>query len=151
MLNRCVKVLSQNTQGAAWLKVYEGLPQGLPSFCMLSVLYLDECFREIKKPWDQSYPFVDDNTLLVIPQVWGNRKAFIARVAGINQKIKAMYSLYDAELSEAKSFMIPIHFWPKELCLGGNKFVDSRPILGIVARRKGKLSANHAQLLQKLR
>jgi len=32
---------------------------------MLFVLYLDECLREIKKLCDQSYPFVDDNTVFV--------------------------------------------------------------------------------------
>jgi hypothetical protein len=52
-------------------------------------------------------------------------------VAGINQKIKAIYSLYDAELSEPKSFMIAQHFRRKEICLGGIKFVNSHRILGI--------------------
>jgi hypothetical protein len=94
---------------------------------------------------------VDDNTLLVIQKVYENRLAFIARVAGINQNIKAICSLYDAELSEAKSFMIPLHFRPKQLCLGGIKFVKSHRILGIVLGRNGNLPANHAQLLHKLR
>ena len=80
---------------------------------------LDECLRKISKLCDHSYPFVDDNTLLVIQKVYENRQAFIARVAGTNQKIKAIYSLYDAELSERNSVMIPMHFRPKQLCLGG--------------------------------
>ena len=84
---------------------------------MLHVLYLDECLRKINKLCDHSYPFVDDNTLLVIQKVYENRKAFIARLAKINQKIKAIYSLYDAEVSEPKSFIIAIHFRPKQVCL----------------------------------
>jgi hypothetical protein len=51
---------------------------------------------------------LDDNTLLVIQKVLENQKAFIAMVAAINQKIRAMYSFYNAELSEPKSIMIPI-------------------------------------------
>jgi hypothetical protein len=66
---------------------------------MLFVLYLDECLRKINKLCDQIYAFVDDNTLLVIQKVFENREAFIARVAGIKEMIKAIYSLYDAELS----------------------------------------------------
>jgi len=112
---RHLKVVSQKNQGSAWLHVYEGLPQGLPSSCMLFALYLDECVRKINQLCDHSYPFVDDNTLLVIQKVYENRKAFIARLAKINQKIKAIYSLYDAEVSEPKSLMIPIHFRPKQL------------------------------------
>ena len=64
--------------------LYEGLPQGLPSYCMLFVLYLDECLRKINKLYDCNYPFVDDNTRLVIQKVNENRKKFIARVPGIN-------------------------------------------------------------------
>jgi len=47
--------------------------------------------------------------------------------------------------------MIPLHFRPKQLCLGGIKFVNSHRILGIVVGRNAKLHANHAQLSHKLR
>jgi len=99
---------------------------------MLFALYLDSCPREMHKLCDQSYPLVDAYTLLVIRKVYENRKAFIARVAGFNQDIKTVYSLYDSEVSEPKSFIIPIHITPKQLCLGGIKFVNSHRILGIV-------------------
>jgi hypothetical protein len=48
---------------------------------MLFVFSWDENLREINKLCDQSYPFVNDNTLLVIAEVYENREAFIARVA----------------------------------------------------------------------
>ena len=117
---------------------------------MFFVLYLDECLRKINKLWDHTYPFVDDNTLVLIQKEYESREVFIARVAGINQKTKAIYSLYDTELSEPKSLMIPLHFRPKQLCLGGIKFVNYHRILGIGVGRNGKLHANHAQLLHKL-
>lgn len=47
--------------------------------------------------------------------------------------------------------MIPIHSRPKQLCLGGIKFVNSDRILCIVVGRSGKLDAYHAHLLHKLR
>jgi len=118
---------------------------------MFFVLYLDECLRKINKLWDHTYPFVDDNTLVLIQKEYESREVFIARVAGINQKTKAIYSLYDTELSEPKSLMIPLHFRPKQLCLGGIKFVNYHRILGIGVGRNGKLHANHAQLLHKSR
>jgi len=62
-----------------------------------------------------------------------------------------MHSFYDPELSQPKSFMISIHFRPKQLCLGGIKFVNFHVILGIFVGRNGKLHANHAKLLYNLR
>jgi len=53
------------------------------------------------------------STLLVIQKVFEVRKAFIARIAEIGHKIKSIYSLYDAEWSEPRLFMSPIHFIPR--------------------------------------
>ena len=133
----------QKPQGCSPKKSRLGLPQGLPSSCMLSVLYLNECPREFNKLRDHSYPFVDDNTHLLIQTGYENQKMVIARVAGINHKIMSIYSLYDDKPSEPKSFMLSICFRPKQHCLAGIKLVNFHRILGIVVGMNGKLHGNH--------
>ena len=109
---------------------------------MLFVSYLDKCLTRIKNLCDHSYRFVNEETLIVILEVYDNRKWFIVRVAGINNKIESVHTLYDAEVSEPDSVMIPINFWPwpRELSSLGIKCVNSHRILGIVVARNGKSS-----------
>jgi len=128
VLNRHLNADSQNSQGSAWLNIYEGFPQGLQSSCMMFVLYVDECLREINK------------LAIIVTLTWmihrvcnsksvRNRKAFSAIVAGIIKNMESIYSLYGAELSQAKSLIIRIHFRPKKFRLSGIKYVISHRIL----------------------
>jgi hypothetical protein len=119
MLSRYLKAVYQNSQSSPWLHVCEGMPQGLPFSCMLFVLYLDECLREINKVCDQSYSFVDDSNLLVIQKEYENRNLFVGSCRTVRAQV-----CHDS------------HTFQGEIILsGGIKFVASDRILGIVVRR----------------
>jgi len=49
---------------------------------------------------------------LSLKQYMETERHSLLETEGINQNIRAIYSLYDAELSQAKSFMISVHFRP---------------------------------------
>jgi hypothetical protein len=135
LFKRKFRVTSMNSTHEQWFDLREGIPQGLPSGPTLFNIFIDPCLRLIDANVDDSFPFADDNSLLIVQKEREKNKSFLQRVSAIIRKITLIYRGPKALLSQTKSALLAFGFRPSVESIEGVKFKPAHKLLGITTEK----------------
>jgi hypothetical protein len=140
--------ISSRSSNSTIRPIQRGIPQGLSTAPLLFNIYVNATLLDIDELADETYPFADDNSLLIVKDTY---QEIYASINNLIPKLQELYSEIEANLSLKKSLIIPI----------GTKHTRQRPkrprlpinekhkILGILLDRRLRFKEHCDQLRYK--